>query len=334
MLIEILKALGEAQRGRMVADCLIKADMRGVNTHGVYLLKTIANRVKEGILKLPTEPEIIINQDATAVVDGKNGLGPVAGHIAVKVCIEKARQFGIGMVLIRNTNNIGSLAYYTQLASEQNMIAFMSTNAAPSMAPWGGSEPFIGTNPIAISIPTPQGMCFTVDMASSVVARGKIRKALRQDTKIPDNWALDRNGVPTTDPNEALMGTLIPIGGPKGAAIALSVDIIAGILAGSSYGRMVKSFHTLEGPTGVGASYIAIDINHFMDFTRFQNLLREYINSVKNISKANGFIEIFLPGEIEYRKEQNSIKQGIELDAQTVENLTELMEKINIRKKD
>jgi len=110
--IEILKALGESTKGaEWVADCLIKADMRGVNTHGVYLLKTIANRVKEGILKLPTEPEIIINQDATAVVDGKNGLGPVAGHIAVKVCIEKARQFGIGMVLIRNTNNIGSLAY-------------------------------------------------------------------------------------------------------------------------------------------------------------------------------------------------------------------------------
>lgn len=328
--VKILKAFGEnPQEAEWVADCLIKADMRGVSTHGIFLLRSIANRVRAGMLVLPTELEVIMNDGATALVDGKNGLGPVAGHKAMEICIEKAKQYGIGMVLIRNTNNIGSLAYYTQLAAEENMIALMSTNAAPSMAPWGGSDSFIGTNPIAISIPTLQNFSFTADMASSVVARGKIRKASRQNIEIPDNWAIDKNGIPTTDPNEALMGTLLPMGGPKGSAIALAVDMIAGIMAGSRYGPDLKSFHVLEGPTGVGASCIAIDINRFMEFDQFQNLLSDYINSAKRMNKANGFTEILMPGEIEYRNEQNSTEQGVYLDPQTVADFNELMNEID-----
>lgn len=327
--VDILISFGESPAGaERVADCLIKADMRGISTHGTYLLKPIADRVKAGMLALPTKPEVVMNDGATALIDGKDGLGPVAGYMAIETCIEKAKQFGIGMVLIRNTNNIGSLAYYTQIAADHDMAAIMACNAAPSMAPWGGADPYLGTNPIAISIPTYNDSCFSADMASSVVARGKIRKASRQNTPIPEGWALDKNGNPTTDPNGALKGTLLPMGGPKGSALALAVDIIAGLMAGSAFGPDLKSFHVPEGPTGVGAFCITIDINRFIGLAQFGSLMGSYTDSVKNLKKAAGFNEILMPGEIELRKEQDSLKQGIELDAQTINDINALLNEI------
>jgi len=322
---DILKYLGEAPENAVkIAEILVRADMRGVSTHGTYLLTVISMRVKNGQLKLPTIPKVISDSGATAVMDGMDGIGMVAGSMAIELAIEKAKQYGVGIVLICNTNNLGSLACYTQKAAEQGMVAIMSCNAAPAMAPWGGAEKFMGTNPIAISIPA-EGVGFTADMATSVVARGKIRKAARQGVDIPDNWALDANGVPTTDPNKALKGTLLPVGGPKGSALALTVDIISGLLAGSGYGPLLKSFHVLEGPTRVGASCIVIDVSRFMPLGRFKELMVEYSDSIKSLKKAEGFGEILMPGEIEYGKEQNSLKNGIDLDPQLISALDEIL---------
>ena len=165
----------------------------------------------------------------------------VAGSMAIELAIEKAKQYGIGIVLIRNTNNVGSLACYTQKAAEQGMIAIMSCNSAPAMAPWGGAEKFMGTNPIAISIPA-DGVGFTADMATSVVARGKIRKAARNGIDIPDNWALDINGVLRQIQTKLLKARCYRWA-DQGSALAMAVDIISGLLAGSGYGPLLKSFH-------------------------------------------------------------------------------------------
>ena len=300
--------------------------MRGISTHGTYLLKVIHMRVKSGQLKLPTLPEIVMNSGATAVVDGKDGIGMVAGFTAAKLAVDKAKEAGVAIVLIRNTNNVGSLAFYTEYAASQGMAMIMSGNAAPAMAPWGGAEPFMGTNPLALSFPTGSNSYgFTVDMATSVVARGKIRKAARQGGDIPGNWALDNEGMATTDPDQALTGTLLPIGGPKGSALAMAIDIISGILSGSGYGLLIKSFHVLEGPTKVGASCIAIDISRFMEQEKFMELMHEYSNSVKNLKKAKGFDEILLPGEMERYKEQISLKNGIDMDPQQVKELNDIL---------
>lgn len=327
--VDILTFLGESPAGaERTADCLVSADMRGISTHGTYLLKTISERVKAGMLILPTKPEFIKNEGAVALIDGKNGLGPIAARLAIETCIEKAKKFGTSTIFIRNTNNVGSLAYYTQLAAKQNMIAIMGCNAAPSMAPWGGAEAFVGTNPIAIAIPAGEGLCFSADMASSVVARGKIRRAVRQNSKIPDNWAIDKNGKQTNDPVEALKGTVLPMGGPKGSALALAIDIISGVVSGSSYAQNIKSFHTLDGKTGVGAFCITIDVSRFMGIDEFENLMRNYITAAKNIKKAEGFNEIFMPGEIETEKEKKSLENGIDLDSQTIVALNNLLDKI------
>lgn len=323
--VEILKYLGETHENAIkIAESLVKADMRGVTTHGTYLLKVISMRVEGGQLKLPTIPKVISDSGATAIIDGADGIGMVAGAAAIELGIEKARQYGIGMVVLRNTNNVGSLAYYTQLAAEQGMIAIMSCNAAPAMAPWGGAEQLMGTNPMAIAIPCDEPG-FTADMASSVVARGKIRKAARQGIEIPDNWALDVDGNPTTDPNKALKGALLPMGGPKGSAIAMAIDIISGLLAGSAYGKSLKSFHVLEGPTGVGASCIVIDVARFMAVDNFKELMARYTDNVKNMKKANGFNEILMPGEIECHKEEYSLENGIEMDDQQAASLNALL---------
>lgn len=327
--IEVLVGLGEKyEQSEWTADCLIKADMRGISTHGVHLLKSIAQRTHAGMLNLPTNIDIIMNDEATAILDGNNGLGTVAGHVAINMCIEKAKDYGIGIVLIRNTNNIGSLAYYAEIAAGQNMIALISCNAAPAMAPWGGAEPFVGTNPIAISIPTTENQCFIADMATSVVARGKIRKASRENVDIPLGWALDNEGQPTIDPRKALDGTLLPMGGPKGSSLAMAIDLISGLLSGSSYGPNLKSFHELKGPTGVGASCIVIDVGRFMVVDHFKELIDAYITSAKFMNKAQEFNEILMPGEIELQKEQQSLVGGVTLEDQTVKSLNEILDVI------
>jgi LDH2 family malate/lactate/ureidoglycolate dehydrogenase len=267
------------------------------------------------------------------MVDGGDGLGAVACTLALNAAAEKAREFGIASVLVRNTNNIGALACYTEAAAKEGMIALMGCNAAPAMAPWGGAEAFLGTNPFAIGIYTGRDMVFSADMASSVVARGKIRKAARNGESIPDNWATDSEGNFTTDPNAALKGALLPMGGPKGSAIALAVDIMSGMLSGAQYAPDLKSFHTPEGATGVGASLIVMDISRFMDLKLFQNHMEEYMVRVKGMKKAKGFNEIFMPGEIEYNKEQRSYKEGIEIDEKAVAAIDSLLKVIGSDKR-
>ncbi len=327
--IDILKYLGEtSDNAEVIANILVKADMRGVSTHGTYLLKVMAMRVEAGLLELPTIPKVVSDSGATAIIDGMDGIGMVAANEAVELAIEKAKQYGIGIVLVRNTNNIGSLACYTQKAADQGMIAIMSGNAAPAMAPFGGAEQFMGTNPIGISVAS-DGVGFNADMASSVVARGKVRKAAREGVDIPKDWALDEEGFSTTDPNEALKGTLLPMGGPKGSALALTVDILSGILSGASYAPNLKSFHALEGPTGAGVSCIVIDISRFMELNKFKELMAGYTGSIKNLKKAQGFHEILMPGEIEYRKEEESQDVGVNMTEEQLMALNKILIQAN-----
>ena len=330
---EILTACGESAENAAIAESLVKADARGITTHGTYLLTTIWKRVLAGQLSLPTIARLVKDEGAIAVVDGGDGLGAVAGMLAVKTGMEKARKYGVAMVLIRNTNNIGSLACYTEAAAKEGMIALMGCNAAPAMAPWGGAEAFLGTNPIAIAIYTGQDRMFSADMATSIVARGKIRKAARNGETIPDNWATDREGNFTTDPNEALKGALLPMGGPKGSAIALAVDIISGMLSGAQYAPNLRSFHAPEGKTGVGASLIVLDISRFMDLKEFRHHMEGYIERVKNMKKAAGFDEVRVPGENKFRKEQRSYREGIELDENAVAAIDLLLESIGSDKR-
>jgi LDH2 family malate/lactate/ureidoglycolate dehydrogenase len=212
------------------------------------------------------------------------------------------------------------------MAAKANKVGIVMANAASAMSPWGGAEPFFGTNPLSIAVPSDAGAAPVVlDMSSTMVARGKIRRAARQKQAIPEGWAFDASGAPTTDPAAALAGTLSPIGGPKGYGLALMVDVLAGLLSGSQYGPAIRTFHQLEGPTGVGAFMVAIDIGRFMPPATFAEIFRNYLASIKAVRKAPGTDRIYLPGEIEYEKERKNLIEGIEVAAGTAEKLNGLL---------
>jgi LDH2 family malate/lactate/ureidoglycolate dehydrogenase len=325
----ILKKLNATdEEATLVAECLVRAEMRGIDTHGVYFLKLLSDRVDAQMIHIPTPLKVVREDETTATLDGGNGLGQVAAHHAMKMNIQKAQRFGVGLTLIRNTNHIGILAFYTLMAAEEGMVGIVMSNSAPSMAPWGGAEPFLGTNPISIAIPCGSEDPVVLDMSSSVVARGKIRLAQRKKKNIPLGWALDETGTPTIDPGAALKGTLLPIGGPKGYGLALMIDILAGLLSGSQYGEKVKTFHQPLGATGIGVFTMAIDIERFMTLGQFKQLIDSYIESIRKSKRAKDVTRIYLPGEIEFEKERKSQAEGIELDLTIVKSLNQMLEKI------
>jgi LDH2 family malate/lactate/ureidoglycolate dehydrogenase len=327
IITQLLQALGAGDKeARLVAKIMVEADLRGIRTHGCAFLPLIAERCAHGLLNIPTKTELITDEGAIAHIDGNNGLGQVAAIEGMQISIDKARNHGVAIALIRNTNHIGFLGYYTLMAAAEGMIGICATNAAASVAPWGGAEPFFGSNPLSIAAPVAGGAPVVLDMSSSVVARGKIRRALRLNENIPAGWAFDETGRPTTDPAEALKGTLLPIAGHKGSGLAFFIDLMCGLLSGSKYGRDLLTFHKPIGPTGVGAMFMAVDIGRFMPLGRFETLVNEYATAIRNSQKAVGVERIFVPGEIEADKADASKFQGIEVDSQIMEKINALLE--------
>jgi LDH2 family malate/lactate/ureidoglycolate dehydrogenase len=328
--VEIARGLGAShEEAVLLAESLVRADMRGTDTHGVTYLKPLADRVDMQMINLPTRLKVMKEDVATGLIDGGNGLGQVAAHRAMTMSIDKARRCGTGCCLVRNTNNVGFLAFYTMMAVEKGTVGIIMTNAAAAMSPWGGADAFFGTNPLSIAVPgDSEDPAIVLDMSSSLVARGKVRRAQRLKENIPLGWAFDESGAPTTDPAAALKGTLAPIGGPKGYGLALMVDILAGMLSGSKYGPEVKTFHSPEGPTGVGVCCMAIDVERFMPLREFKGLVQSYIASIRGSRKAKGVSRIYLPGEIEFEKEKTSSEKGIEINPGTAKDLNQLLEKV------
>ncbi len=310
---------------RLVADNLVAAELRGISTHGINFLPMIAERIQKGVLTVPTQIRVISDDEAVTHIDGGNGLGQVAATEATRKAIEKARRFGVGISLVRNTNHVGLLAFYTKMVASQGMIGICMCNSAAAMAPWGGAEPFFGTNPLSIAAPSGTESPIVLDMSTSIVARGKIRKAVKTKQSIPLNWALDASGAPTDDPAAAMEGTLLPIGGPKGYGLAFFVDLISGLLSGSKYSREVSTFHQPLSPTGVGVMTMAIDIGRFMPRRVFDALVGEHVRVIRESPKARNFDRIYLPGEIEAEREKLGLEQGIQIDANVLESVDRLL---------
>jgi LDH2 family malate/lactate/ureidoglycolate dehydrogenase len=325
-IIALLLDMGaEDNEAQLVAKILVQADMRGIHTHGSAFVPLIAERCAHGLLNLPTKVELITDEGAITHIEGNNGLGQVAAVEGMQISIQKARKHGIALALIRNTNHIGFLGYYTIMAAAEGMIGICATNAASSVAPWGGTEPFFGSNPFSIAAPVANGDPIVLDMSASVVARGKIRRAQRLNENIPLGWAIDETGASTTDPAEAIKGTLLPIGGHKGYGLALFIDLICGLLSGSKYGRELLTFHKPIGPTGVGAMLMAVDIGRFMPLAQFGSLANEHAEAIRKSQKAVGVERIFLPGEIEADKARDSELQGVNVDSQIVDKINLLL---------
>ena len=326
--VALLKAMGVgAGEAKTVADNLVMAERRGIATHGVNFLIPLADRIERGLVVVPTKVTTVSDADAVTHLDGGNGLGQTAATQGMRSAIDKARRFGIGLTLVRNTNHIGLLAWYTLMAAGEGLVGFSACNSAASMAPWGGAEALFGTNPFSVAAPGGDAAPIVLDMSTSIVARGKIRRAQRLKERIPPGWALDAAGNPTDDAQAAMKGTLLPIGGPKGYGMALFIDLVSGLLSGSKYSRDVKTFHQPEGPTGVGVTLAAIDIARFMPLDAFRSLVAEYSRTVRGSGKARDTARIYLPGEIEAERELSSATKGIDVDQPVCESLDALLSK-------
>jgi LDH2 family malate/lactate/ureidoglycolate dehydrogenase len=309
----------------IVADGLVQSNLRGVDSHGVTRVGIYAKRLKMGLVNPRPEVKIVRESAATLLVDGDNGMGQVVGVRALALGLEKVEQSGGVYVGVRRSNHYGAGAYYVQRAVARDVVAFAYSNAPPTMAPWGGVAPYVGTNPYAFGVPAGGHPPIILDMATSIVARGKIILAAERGESIPEGWAIDKHGNQTTDAQEALQGSVLPFGGPKGYALSLMIDIMAGALTGAGFGPRVKSLYdNFEEPQDVGAFFQLIDIGQFADPAAFKANIDRMIEEIKSSRRAPGTEEIFLPGEIEFRMEQQRLASGIPIDATTVAELREL----------
>jgi LDH2 family malate/lactate/ureidoglycolate dehydrogenase len=325
--VRILESLGAGpEEAEQTMEILLSADLRGIPTHGAVFLPMIAERAEKGVLQVSAKASVVTDSGSVLHLDGGNGLGQPAALEAMIRCIEKAEKSGVGMALVRNTNHIGLLGYYSAFAAARGMVGFCMCNGAPSMAPWGGAEAFFGTNPFSAAVPRENAPPIVLDMSTSVVARGKIRRAVKLGTDIPPGWAFDQGGNPTTNPKEAMKGTLMPIAGPKGSGMAMMIDILCGVLSGSKFGKDLLTFHQPLGPTGVGVMTLAVDIRRFMDVKVFARLVQVYAEQICGSRKTSGNSRIYIPGEIEYEKELESRKRGLNLDGQVVQEINRILD--------
>lgn len=315
---------------QMVSDVLTKAELRGITSHGVSRIPIYIERVEKGLVKATPDIKIIKETQATACIDGDFGLGQVVATKAMQLAIEKAKQCGIGIVTAKNSSHFGIAAYYSEMAAKEDMIGFSCSNVTALMAPPGGASKAIGNNPLSFSFPAGTQLPVIFDMACSAVAQGKIIVANINGKPIPEGWAVDCNGLPTTDAAEALKGFLLPAAGAKGYGLAVVIEMLAGVLSGSDVAKSLKSIYNLEATQNCGHFFMAIDINAFDDVEEFKKRADAFILEMKNGEKAKGSEEIFMPGEIELKKEMKISENGIEIPDKTFEPLEAVARKYNL----
>ncbi|ADU29608.1 Ldh family oxidoreductase [Evansella cellulosilytica] len=306
---------------KIVAESLVQADLQGTDSHGVVRADIYLRRIQAGMINRDEEMEV--HYDGPVILlDGKNHIGSVVGNRALELAIEATKQHGTASVGVKGSNHFGTCSYFLQKAIKENIIMIIVSNASQTMPPTGGIRPFLGTNPLSIGAPAGRYAPFILDMATSVVARGKIISAAQKGKSIPKEWAIDKFGNPTTVAEDALEGSVLPMAGPKGYAISMFIDILSGVLTGAGFGRYVNNmYENWEDPQNVGHFYIGIEISKFMPIEEFKNRIDQYFDEIKREPKAPNVEEILIPGEIEHRCRIKKMTHGIELPPKVEDEL-------------
>lgn len=313
-----------AADAHLLADSLVAAELWGHSSHGMLRLPWYVERLRSGVMAAVAETSLAVDAGAVAVIDGNHGIGQVLTAKAVGLGIERARQHGISAVAVRNSNHFGTAAYFTRMAAEAGCVAMLATNASPAMAPWGGRAKSIGTNPWSLAAPAGKRGVAVMDIANTAVARGKIYLAAERGVPIPDGWAADANGVPTTSPGDAIHGLILPMAGHKGYVIAFMMDVLAGVLTGSHFGANVAGPYEANRRSGCGHLLLTIDIRSMMAPEEFEQRMEALIEEVKAVPTAEGVQEIFFPGELEARSTKQLTEAGITIADTTWQSLEKL----------
>lgn len=314
----------------LAADTLVQADLWGHQSHGVMRLSWYCARLAAGVCEPVARPNLVVDAGAVAVIDGGDAMGQVLAARAAAEAIARAKRHGIAAVALRNSNHFGTAMYFTLLAARAGCVGFLSTNASPAMAPWGGREKAVGTNPWSWAAPAGSHPPMVLDIANTAVARGKIYLAKQRGERIPESWAMTKEGAPTTDPAAAIDGVILPMAQHKGYAIAVMMDMLSGVLTGSAFGRDVHGPYQAERRSGAGQLMIVLDIAAMEPLAEFGARMDRLIAELKAVPLAQGCEEVFYPGEIEARNDMRNRNDGLRLPGDTLADLARLSREFDI----
>ncbi|MDJ0859306.1 MAG: Ldh family oxidoreductase [Dinoroseobacter sp.] len=322
---DCLEAAGvSAPDAALVADTLVQADLWGHPSHGVLRLFWYIRRIQSGATKINVSEGS--EQDpppALSVLDGQDGLGQVVAHRAMRRAIAAARAHGIGAVAVHSSGHFGMAMYYSAMAAAEGCVGYICANASPAMAPVGGREKRIGTNPLSWGAPAGAHAPFLLDYANTAVARGKLYDARAKGHAVPEGWAIDSEGRSTTDPHAGIAGTILPMAGHKGYGMALAVDLLSGVLSGSAFGSGITGPYVPKGRSGAGHFVLAIDIAAVRPLAEFEADMEQLIAELKATPRAAGVDEIYYPGELESHADVLHRRVGVTLPAAVLDELRE-----------
>jgi len=316
-----------------VAEVLVEADLRGVESHGTTRVAGYVSMIKGGLLNPKPTVEVLRDTPSTAMLEGDRAFGIVVAARAMRLAIDKAARAGVACVTARNVTHTGMVGFYPMLAARAGMLGVAMNNGPAILPPFGGRTPTVATNPFSVAVPAGAERPIVLDMATSIVAGGKLRLAAKKGLPIPEGWALDRNGVPTTDPGEALFHGFIQwAGGYKGFGLATVVEVLSGVLSGGLFGRDVPAMRDFgRDPLITSAFFMAINVETFMPLAEFGARVDRLIGHVKSSAPAPGVEEVFVAGELEFRRQAERARDGIPLSDVVCRELERLAAEHGIR---
>jgi LDH2 family malate/lactate/ureidoglycolate dehydrogenase len=319
------------EKAEVVADSLIAANLRGVDSHGVHLLAHYIKQLRMGNIDADAEGHVVSESGSCLVYDGEHGIGQ---YISDKCCahaVRLARQHGTSLVIARNSNHFGAAAFWAQRMSETGVIGTVMCSASPAVPPWQGRDGRIGTNPLCVSVPSSGRGRWLLDMATTTVARSRIvRAAANREASIPAGWATDVEGVPTTDPQRALEGHPMPLGGYKGSGLAMMVEMLCAVLGGGAISTEAGGLFITDRPMNTSQLFQAIDVARFLPLPQFEARSEHLVDSVKSARPARGYNEVLVAGDPEWRMEETRRREGIPVDPATWQRLAELAGELGV----
>jgi L-2-hydroxycarboxylate dehydrogenase (NAD+) len=328
----IVRALGgTADDAAVFADTIGEADLRGYSSHGLLRVPDAIHLVREGVLRVGARPRLAEERPAAALMDGDRALGPCATVAATREAMARARRVGTASVALYDCGHVGAAGYYVELAAREDLIGLLVTRGNSGMHPYGGVERQMGTNPLAVAIPS-AGEPFLLDMAASGTSLGALRVALAQGERIAAGLAVDADGRPTTDPAAGLAGALSPFGGAKGYGLGLVVEILGGLLTGAGAGA--DSVGNVDGRLPWGVFVVVIDPAAYTDLTEFKREVSAYFARLKASRRAPGVREILIPGERAFRRRREQLANGVQVTDAVWDELAGLARGLGVRAED
>ena len=329
---DIFKAVGiAAEDAQVVAADLVAADLEGIASHGVMLLPMYVERIVKGSVSARSGGEVVSDRGGAIVIDAGNALGQLTARQAVRLVVARAREIGIAVAVVRDGFHFGTAGRFARMIAEHNCVGIVLSSTRPLMPAPGGAEAMVGNNPIAVALPSTGEFPVEADMALSATAMGKIRLAAAAGQRIPQDWAIDAEGRPTTDPAAAIKGMLLPAAGPKGFGLAFVIDLLCGGLSDGAIGAEVSPLYGDPAePYRCAHFFLAIDAGHFPAGDRFAQRVHDQAARVSASKRGPGVDRVYAPGELTFATRQRSA--GVcRLDAQTVKSLVETATRVGLR---